>query len=834
MLAASLLLAVAPALPPVIADPRGGPSPWQVVAVGGSVPEAGAAGYLLELPAPPGRPDQGWLETAVALAARRVPVVALGGLAPPADILPYVDGFAPRPSPSPGAIPAFAVRLSGVALVVAVADPAGAVAALAAGATSVLVARPEPTWERELAGLLPEPQPARTGGHELATALRSSDLATVVGFPHEFAGGDVEVPGSWYGEATLLAGGRRAISLRRRGEAMVATLPALPAGGVLVVLRPTGAGNTFERVEVSGQRLPSAAEVLARHQRAVARQERLVPRWQAEQRLLVRVWVAQLARSFEVVLVGPAFREHGVGTDWEVTRAWVDGVAWNPDRLPDLPLIEPKRPPVPPLALRLFPSYRYELRGLGQRQGRHCYVLTFTNGEAGGVLRRGTAYIDAASFGLVELEENAEELPGDVKATHSLTRYRPMNFSGELLWLPVQVVADDLLSAFGGTATVHRELELSNVVLDPQGFVGERSAAYARPHRMFRGTPGGIVALVPDGHGGRTVGGVGRQSQRFLIGGIVSDPGLSYPVPFGGLQIQDFNFRGKNEQLRLLVAGVVNDGAWTRPYGSVELSLRAFMQLLPFSSAVWVRGRELKGEELEVQRQSLGVGVAASVGFVRILLDLGVDRWDFGRTDNTASDFVVPEDTFEGVARLEGSATLGAATLVVTGEAGRRNNWHAWGRGGSEVLRPSWQRGRAALVYEKTLFALAKLHLDGEYWTGRNLDRFSAPSPARFGNAHIAGIASNRVVADRLTVVRGSLALPLSPKVRGQAGIDLGWVRDRRSGYEARPLSGVWVGFTSPGPWGTLVQGNIGFPLATPGPRAPALELFLLRPLGHT
>jgi hypothetical protein len=833
MLAASLLLAVAPVLPPVIADPRGGPSPWQVVPVGGSVPEAGAAGYLLELPAPPGRPDQGWLETAVALAARQVPVVALGGLAPPADILPYLDGYAPEPPPSRDELSELLARLPGVALVVAVPDPAGAVAALAAGATSVLVARPDPAWEGELAGLLPEPQLARTGGRELATALRGSDLATVIGLPHEFASGEVEVPGSWYGEATLLAGGRRAIPLRRRGEATVATLPALPAGGVLVLLQPVESGSAFERVEVNAERLPSAAEVLARYQRAVARQERLVPRWKAEQKLLVRVWVAQLARSFELVLAGPAFWERGVGTDWEVARAWVDGVAWDPDALPDLPLLEPKRPPVPPLALRLFPSYRYELRGLGKRQGRHCYVLTFTNGEAGGVLRRGIAYIDAASFGLVELEENAEKLPGEVKATHALTRYRLMNFSGELLWLPSQVVADDVLSAFGGTATVHRELELSNVVLDPQGFAGERNAAYARPHRMFRDTPGGIVALVPDGHGGRAVGGVGRQSQRFLIGGVVSDPGLSYPVPFGGLQIQDFNFRGKNEQLRLLVAGVVNDGAWTKPHESGEFSLRAFIQLLPFSSAVWVRGRELKGEELEVQRQSVGVGMATSVGFARILLDLGVDRWDFGRTDSTASDFVVPADTFEGVARLEGSATLGAATLVVTGEVGRRKNWHAWGVGGSEVARPSWQRGRVALVYEKTLFPLAKLHLDGEYWTGRDLDRFSAPSPARFGNAHIAGIASNRVVAERLTVVRGSLALPLSPKVRGQAGMDLGWVRDRRSGYEARPLSGVWVGFTSPGPWGTLVQGSVGFPLATPGPRAPTLELFLLRPLAN-
>jgi hypothetical protein len=36
---------------------------------------------------------------------------------------------------------------------------------------------------------------------------------------------------------------------------------------------------------------------------------------------------------------------------------------------------------------------------------------------------------------------------------------------------------------------------------------------------------------------------------------------------------------------------------------------------------------------------------------------------------------------------------------------------------------------------------------------------------------------------------------------------------------------------TAPGPWGTLLQARVGFPLATPGPRAPTLELFLLKPL---
>lgn len=833
MIVASLLLATTAALPPVIADPRRGPSAWQVVASDAPVPASGAAGYILELPAPPAGPGQRWLETAVALAGRGVPVIAIGAVPPPAAVLPYLDGFAPEPSPLPEAEADLLAALGGVPLVVAAVDAAGAVAALSAGAAAVLVPSPDPSWALELGDLLPEPQPARSGDRELPTAMRAADLATVVGLPASYPGGEVVLSGGWHAGARLLSGGSSPLALQRRGEREVTLLPPLARGGILVVARPDDARRAFENVAVSGERLPSAAEVLARHQRAAAREDRLVPRWQAEQALLIRVWVAELSRSFEVRLAGPAFWERGIGSDWEITKAWVDGVVWNPDRMPDLPLLEPQRPPVPPLALRLEPSYRYELAAVQEREGRRCFALAFSGARPGGETRRGTAYIDASTFGLVELDESADGLRGEVRATRSVTTYHRMETSGEAVWLPEKVTADDLLAAFGGTATVHRELRLSAFRLDPPAFATGRSSSYAGPHRMLRDAPSGVVPLVPDGRGGRVPGGNVRPAQRFLIAGAAYDPGLSYPVPFGGLQIQDFDFRHRGEQLRLLAAGVVNDAAWSARHGRAELSARAFVQLLPFSNTRYRRGREEDAESVKVQRQSVGGGVATTVGAVRVLLDLGVNRWDFSRDDHAATTFVRPSSTFEGVMKVQGEAALGPVTASLAGEAGSREDWRAWGLDGSETPHRSWQRARLLVVYEKALFPLAKLHLDAEGWAGRDLDRFSAPSPSRFGGVHIRGIASDRVLPEKLGVVRASLALPLSPSVRGEVGVDVGWVHDIDGVYRARPLSGAGLGLTVPGPWGTLVQGGVGMPLATPGPRRPTMELFILRPLAH-
>lgn len=820
-------------LPPVVADPRHGPSSWAMIPAGAASPVAVADGYLVALPSPPAQPDQDWLETVVALASHGAPVIAVGSHVPEQSLLPYLDAVCLEPSPPDDEIPALAGSLAGTPLVLTGRDGAAAVRLLAAGAAAVLVADPPASWASELGGLLPEVELARAGESWLPTAVRGSDLALVVGLPLGFPGGAVELAVGGFARATLLDRTADPVPLTAVGSTQLATVRPLPKGGVLLLHRQRSADQAFEHIGVSGEHLPDVLEVLARHQRVVARQDHLLPRYTARQRLLVRVWVEQLARSFEVVMAGPAYYERGVGSDWEIAAAWVDGVSWDPDELPDLPLLEPRRPPVPPLALRLKPTYRYTLEGIVERSGRRCFDLTFIDLAAQGPGRRhGRAAIDSLTFGLVELEEVAEGLHEEVRSTHSVTAFRLEDRAGVAVWLPSRVVADDLVSAFGGSATVHRELDLTGLVVDPPDFAAGRAATYAGPHRMLRDAPAGVVPLLPDGRGGRTVGEGRRVSQRFLLGGVVYDPGLAYPLPFGGLQVQDFDFRGKGQQLRLFLAGLVNDGAWVARQGNLELSARAFVQLWPFTSSLYERGEEVEAEEIRSTRQRVGAALAGSAGPVRLVLDVGVDRLDFWTTESTAATFVLPSDTFEGVGRLEASAVLSSVTASLAGEAGYRQRWEAWGMAGREKPERAWQRGRLAVVWEHSPFPLARVHLDAELWAGRHLDRFSAASPARFGGIRLRGIASSRVLPRAMAIVRSSVALPLSSRVRGELGVDLAWAREERSGYHARPLSGLGVGITAPGPWGTLLQASVGLAMATPGSRSPTFDLFLLRPLG--
>ena len=828
-----LVFAALAALPPVIADPRLGGSDWVVVRPGEPLPAAGFRGALVELPTPPQTPDQRWLERLVELSSRGGEVIAIGAAPPPAAFLPYLDGVAVEPAPAAADIPALKASLAGVPLVLSAADPAQAVALLAAGAAAVLVPSPIAGWMGEMADLLAEPAAATCGGKALATALRGGDLATVVGLPAGFAGGAVRLADTWYGVARLVGDTRVDLALRVDAAGATVTVPALLAGGLLVALRPADATRLIDRVEVRGEALPTVAEILARHQRAAARQERLVTRWRGEQRLAVRVWIGSLGRSFELVLAGPAYFERGLGTDWEVARAWVEGVAWDPNALPDLPLLEPERPPVPALAPRLQPGWEYRLDGTEQRDGARCFVVSFASKPGAQPVRHGRTFVATSTYALVGLEERVEGLSREVLSSHSLTAYEARDGGGTPLWLPRSVTAEDLVAAFGGTAVVRRELTISGIELDPSAFAAERAQSWAGPSLMFRDTPAGLVPLAPDGHGGRVPGKRAAARQVFLLGGVVADPGLSFPLPYGGVQVQDFDFRGRGEQLRLLVAGVVNDAAWSTRRGRVELSLRGFTQLLPFAQSVFVDGTELKGEELEVRRQRVGVAVATAAGPLRLKLDAGADYLDFGRTDTTADVFTPPPDTFEGVLALEAATVWRTTTFTAAAEAGRRFTWAPWGLPGGEGEEPhrTWRRFHIAVARESAPFPLAKINVEAQVWGGAGLDRFSAPSPGRFGAVHLRGITTSRVTPDGLALVRAAIAVPLGARTRAEVGADAAWVRERRSGYRARPLAGVGVGLSLAGPWKTIMQVAVAYPLATPGPRAATFELFLLRPL---
>ncbi len=814
-----LLLALVAQLPATIPDPRLGPSSWAVVDLAQVESPPEACGYLVVLPE---KPSQAFLERLVSLAADH-PVVGLG--AAEKAVLQQLDGVVVR-SEQEGA--ALTGCCPGVALVAEAADPAEALRALGWGVKVFLVPG-DPPWARALEGAYPEPAPARAAGQALPTAGRASDLALLVALPPGFSGGIVELPTAWVAsQASFLVGeGSLTVNVSVHGEEARVVLPAAPEGGLLVVPRPLPPGG-LEAVEVRGKRELTAGEILARHHRQVAQQQRVVQSFTAWQRLLVRVYVQELGRSFELGLAGPVFFTPDLERDWELREATVDGAPWPVEDLPELPLIQPKAPPVPPLALELAPSYAYELVGESELDGKRVYVLAFRQ-DAQGERRWGKAYVDAATFGLLGLDAFQETPRGEVRRSRSQTRNRLLLLEGVPVWLPRTVVGDDTVESFGSLVTVHRELNLEDPRLNDPETVATRAEAWRGERPMIRERKGQAVPLEPDGSGGRREGTGSRKRQSFLFGGVAWDPGFSFPVPLAGYQLLDFAFRG-DQHLRLFLAGAVNDLAWSRPSRSWEPSVQIFLQLVPFSNTRFRRDREAKAEEITTFRQKLRLGVARQAGPFRLGAKVGADFLGFSRTKNTAPGFRLPPSTVETWAQIEGFWQKGELIVGAQWERGERLSWRSWGFG--EASQPRFSRGELFASFEHAPSPFLKLFASGRASSSTGTDRFSSFSPGGlFGSSGFVGLPGGRVLAEKVAVVKAGVALSASRGQRLELSGSVGWFQNREEERHASPVSGVAVSVTRRGPWGTVLEATLGVPLVAPGPNQPLVQVILLRPL---
>jgi hypothetical protein len=579
-------------------------------------------------------------------------------------------------------------------------------------------------------------------------------------------------------------------------------------------------------VEVKGQRELSLAEILARHHRQVARQQRLVANFQGWQRLLLRVRVSELDRSFEVELAGPLWYDPQLGKDWQVQQAWVNGVAWEPQKLPQLPLLQPQAAKVPPLALELSPSYRYELAGKVVREGREYFAVSFHQ-EEGGQRRWGRALLDGQTFGLAELETYLVAGQGAVRSARTVTRNQLRSLGETPLWLPQEVEADEVVAAFGALATVHRRLRLENLQLNVAQLPARRGEAWAGDKPMFRERGEEVLVLEPDGQGGRREVRGEERDQRFLLAGLAADPSFSFPLPLAGYQLLQFRFRGRQEQLRAFLAGAFNDLAWSRP-GRWELSAQAFLQLAPITSSLWQKGREEKGQELRLFRQRLGVGAALQEGFLRFSGKLELSQLNFARTQHTDPAFRLPKGGQELGVQAGMAWARGQSLAEAQAEFGQRLAWASWGYG-EEPKKRFW-RAWARFRWERDLWPLVKLGLGGELASSSSADRFSRWSLGSVTGG-LAGVPAGRVTADAYGALRLSLAMPLGWQQRLEVGWDTAWIRQRQEGLRARPISGLSLGLAAQGPWKTLLQLQVGLPLVLTGPNQPSGRLLLLRPL---
>ncbi|HEX2253267.1 MAG TPA: hypothetical protein VHQ65_08365, partial [Thermoanaerobaculia bacterium] len=623
--------------------------------------------------------------------------------------------------------------------------------------------------------------------------------------------------------------------------------------GPLVVLRLERVGveelgevaGLAERLEVASEREVAVEEILRCLQAFDDAQARRIEHYSATNTTHLRFGVGAGVQNFEATLAGPYFFDPETGADWAWETFFINGVRWRGESIPEIPLIQPERAAAMPLEITFDRTYRYRLRGTETVDGRDTWVVEFAPAAGptpaasvdGGAevgsdsLYRGTVWIDRQLCARVRTRGVQLGLEGEVLSNEETLYYTPVTAEGAPApWepgsfvLPLRAVAQQLLSVINATTLVERETRLSALTVNGEGFAERRAATLASDVTMVRETEQGLRYLVQqEGVEGRVVREGYDTDKWFLLGGTFYDDALDYPLPLGGVNYLDLDFRDTGNQLNVFFAGALLAANYAEPrlFGSrVDAGADLFVLAVPVGDQLYRDGEEVEGEEVEQRLGSLALKLGRPLGSrFKLSGEYRVTRHDYGAGEETAEEFVVPVDHYEHDVALAGRYVRSGYSLGGRVGYATRSRWEPWGLPGGSDFHPDhedftfWNVSAGKNWY---LPRFQKIGAEVVYVDGSDLDRFSKYEFGFFGDTRVHGYQSSKVRAESAWLVHASYGFEIGSLFRLDALADVAWATDEATGLDHELLAGVGLGGTFIGPWQTLVNLDVGVPVAGP------------------
>jgi hypothetical protein len=599
-------------------------------------------------------------------------------------------------------------------------------------------------------------------------------------------------------------------------------------GGPMLLDFNEGATEVFaDRSGVSAARALTAAEIIARHQEQQRAQDFAVRHYSADARMEQHFRPSMADSGYDVVTEN-RYYVSGVDIEWEELSFSVNGAKWGADR-PPFPLLQAEKVLSLPLQLRFDADYRYDLRGTEMAEGLECYVIGFEPIGGKAALYRGTVWIDRETFARVRVQTVQSGLPAPVVSNDETQHYRPVeSIGGRPVFLFARMSARQILMVAGRNVLVEKSVTFTNIQVNQRSFVVARDAARASNRVMYKDTDQGLRHYVKEGET-RVVSNRPSSSVKAMAMGVTVDPSYGFPLPIFGVNYLDFEFGGPDSQLALLFGGVLAAGNIQRPkLGSTPLDASVDFFAIAAPSSDRVFGPEGEREDERVLTWPLSSGL--NIGWQYTAFQKAQFQYQF-RFDGyvpdrtTAETFDVPPSTITNGFGGAWEYRRGGYSFVANGTWYQRLS-------GEE---PTYTKYTASISRDWYFKVVHKLHLNGAWFGGRGLDRFSKYQFGMFDDTRIHGVPASGVRFQELTMARGSYSFNLLDLYRLDLFLEQAWGRDRDVAPGWRPLTGLGAAVNLRVPWNMILRAEAGKSLLPSGYRgvgSTTLQILLLKPLG--
>jgi len=687
---------------------------------------------------------------------------------------------------------------------VSILDPAVAGLSLHAGATDVTQTLPHKllfdgkTFATYLA----------YWGEAAAAPLRLSLVLPVEGVP---------------GVHDLIAGARTSAAAYTREQTTGQVQADAPLTGrpMIVDFNEGAAEVLIERSGVVAPRQLTIGEIIARHQQQQRAQDAIVKHYTATARMQqhFRPTVADngMSSSYDVVTENRYFVA-GSEVEWEELSFSVNGSKFGVDR-PPFPLLQPEKVLSLPLQLRFDEGYAYHLAGTGRVDDFDCYVVKFEPVRADSALYTGTVWIDRKTFARVRVQAVQGGLAAPVISNEETQHYRPVAIGNRPVFLFSGLSARQIVLIAGRNLLVEKSVEFDNFRVNDDEFERQRGSARESDRVMYRETDRGLRYYVKE-DGKRVVSDRPTNHAKAMAIGTTVDPSYGYPLPMLGIDYLNFQFGSPNQQLAILFAGVLAAGNIQRSkigHTHLDASIDFFGIAAPSSDRVYGAVTEAKAERVLNWPETLGFNLGwQATPFQKAALQYQFRFDGYARDTTTADNFDVPSSTVTQGIGGAWEYRRGGYSLLLNGTWYGRSVWQPWGlhdpaAEASTTTTPStYDKYQVSLSRDFYLNPLSKIHLNGAYFGGDRLDRFSRYQFGMFDDTRIHGVPASGVRYGELAMVRGSYSLNIFEQYRLDLYLDRAWGRDDPGHGAWDPVTGFGTAVNVRAPWNTILRADFG------------------------
>jgi len=613
---------------------------------------------------------------------------------------------------------------------------------------------------------------------------------------------------------------------------------------VLRLERPSAAEleGFDEEIEVGGGREMPVEEILRRLQAFEDDQDRRLGHYQATRNFALRFQAQQ--GSIEMSYEGEFFFRDGA-FDWVWSDFYIAGVKWRSRKMPKIPLIQPEKVASLPTDIKFSKYYTFRLRGTAVVDDRDCWVLDFKPIEAtpGRSLYQGTVWVDREVYTHVRTRAVQVGLKGDVLSNEETYYFSPVDengqpvpWSNEAFVLPLRISGQQVYSILNTTIPVEVDNRLTGIRINGAEFDANRESALASDATMVRDTDEGLRYLPKDKEGQRVVEEDFDSSRLFLVGGVFWDASVDYPLPLAGVNYLDLDFKDSGAQTNVFFAGAFLSANIADPdfLGSRWNAGANFNGVIfKGKDELYRDGAVVPEEEIKQRSGTFNLFVGRPLAkFVSLELKYRANYQQFFRSDNTAEDFVLPQDTLTNVFNAKFDYNRAGYRLTVAGSYHNRANWEFWGLPGNTEYSPDqkdYQRWKVNLAKSWWLKDFRKIGLVLSYLDSADTDRFSGYDFGLFGDPSVAGYPSGLVRAEKAVGGHLSGGVNYLDLIRVTAKADALWATNRATGLDQELLAGIGVGGTVTLPWQLIMNFELGYALTGPGKGDIAVRVFFLK-----